>query len=581
MLNQSVKKTGLIVIFLFGILLTMCAEVPIQTANKEFDAALKLFLDAKDSDNPRLDYRNGLAALDKASKITKDNDAIVRCHYFRAFSYFILRDYDHANQEIEKVIKLASDIYPAGGPIKYEGDIIAAVQDGSASLNEALIALTANEMKSAAAFGKSLEKYFNKTKGEANEELINRTAATIVTLAILSQAFCSAENLAEEKTAQSLCQDNMRQIIKGWLAYIKNNQDRLPPICLKVNNTGSSCHDRAEWSSIIGKYLPDPDLQKAKFDAPAIAVKIMPGSVMQCPGAQPWPSGYTSSYGVDYGMNHAVPEAAKTLGQINNPHDLIVFVDSKNSFAGPAWGYQYVQFRHSGGTNVAYADGHVDWKSKAELPDDNKLAMWKPQQGPVYKVKLDVEDQETNSPINTQTVIGTIRKPTYVSQGEGLIAKIKNVPALKGKALIIGDNSEKLGQNIAFTIDPVKSGKYEIKFDYLPLKSENSHVAVFDLRNSASKQFFVLTMHNNMNDLSIIIDGKEKLLTNTLTLDNPASFSMIINFDNWTYELSVNGKNVADGALSTLDVHNLSDMAFWTPGISEFAIKNLIADIIK
>lgn len=581
MLNQSVKKTGFIAMFAFGLSLMLSAQVPLQISNKEFDAALKLFLDAKDSDNPRLDYRIGLAALDKVSEITKDNDAIVRCHYFRAFSYFILRDYVHANQEIEKVIKLASDIYPAGGPIKYEGDIIAAVQDGSASLNEALIALTANEMKSAAAFGKSLEKYFNKTKGEANEELINRTATTIVTLAILSQAFCSAENLAEDKTAQSLCQDNMRQIIKGWLAYIKNNQDRLPSICLKVNNTGSSCHDRAEWPSIIGKYLPDPDLQKAKFDAPASAVKIMPGSVMQCSGAKPWTNGYTNSYSVDYGMNHAVPAGAKVLGQIKNPHELIIFVDSNNSFAGPDWGYGYIQFRHSGGVNVAYADGHVDWKSGAELPDDNKLAMWKPQQGPVYKVKLDVEDQETNSPINTQTVIGTIRKPTYVSHGEGLTAKIKNVPALKGKALIIGDNSEKLGQNIAFNIDPVKSGKYEIKFDYLPLKSENSHVAVFDLRNSASKQFFVLTMHNNMNDLSIIIDGKEKLLTNTFTLDNPASFSMIINFDNWTYELSVNGKNVADGALSSLDVHNLSGMVFWTPGISEFAIKNLVADKIK
>jgi prepilin-type processing-associated H-X9-DG protein len=379
MLNQSVKKTGLIVIFAFGVALMMsAAQVPLKTPNKEFDAALQLFLDAKDSDNPKLDYRNALAALGTISETAKDNDVIARCHYFRAFAYFILRDYENANREAEKVINLAPIAYPAGGRVKYEGDIISAVQDGSASLNEALIALTANGMKTSAPFGKSLGTYFEKNKGKANEELINQTTTTIVLLAVLSPAFCSAENLAEEKTAQSLCQDNMRQIIKGWLEYVKDHQDQLPPICLTVNNTGSSYHDRAEWPSIIGKYLPDPDLQKAKFDAPASAVKIMPGSVMQCPCAKPWPSGYTSSYGVDYGMNYAVPAGAKTMGHIKNPHALIVFVDSSNSFAGPDWGYGYIQCRHSGGANVAYADGHVDWKSKAELPDDKKLQMWKP-----------------------------------------------------------------------------------------------------------------------------------------------------------------------------------------------------------
>lgn len=581
MLNQSLKVTGLIGMFVFCITLTTLAEVSLQNTNKEFEAALKLFINAKDSDNPKLDYRNALTALSKVAETVKDNDIIVRCHYFRAFSYFILRDYVHANQEIEKVIKLAPDIYPAGGRIKYEGDIITAVQDGSASLNQALIALTANEMKSAAAFGKSLWKYFDKTKGDANEALIGQTTTTIVTLAVLAPAFCNGENLAEEKTAQSLCQDNMRIIIKAWLAYVKNHQDRLPPICMKVNNTGSSYHDRAEWPSIIGKYLSDPDLQKVKFDAPASAVKIMPGSIMQCPGAQPWTSGYTSSYGVDYGMNHAVPEGAKTLGQINNPHDLIVFVDSKNSFAGPDWGYGYIQFRHSGGANVAYADGHVDWKSRVELSNDKKLPMWKPQLGPAYKVNLEVEDQAIDSPITTQLVVGTIFKPTYISQGEGLTAKVENIPALKGKALLIGDSSELLSQNIAFGVDSIKNGQYEIKFDYLPIKSTKSHIAVFDLRNSASKQMFVLAMLGNMADLSIIIDGKENLVTGILSQETPANFTLTINLDKWTYELLVNGNKVADGGLNTLDDHNITGMVFWTPGTSEFAIKNLVADKIK
>lgn len=581
MLSSCILKKFSIMIFIFGVAWPGAAQVPLQIPNKEFDIALKLFIDAKDSDNSKLDYRNVIAVLGRVAEKSKDKDVIIRCHYFSAFSYFILRDYIHANQEAEKVINLAPEIYPEGNRIKYEKDIISAVQEGSATLNQALIALTASGMKSAAAFGKSLEKYFDKTKGDAKSDLIEQTHITIVCLALLAPAFCSQDNMAEEKTSQSLCQDNMRQIIKSWLAYIKDHQDQLPPIRLTVNNTGSSYKDCAEWPSIIGKYLPDSDLQKVKFDAPAIAVKIMPGSVMQCVAAQPWPSGYTSSYGVDYGMNYAILSGAKTLGQINNPKEVIVFIDSKNSFAGPDWGYSYIQFRHSDGCNVAYADGHVDWKSKEDLNNDKKSPIWIPQLGPVSKVNLNVEDQEIGSPIKTQGVIGTILKPTYVSSGEGLNAKVENVPALKGKALFIGDSSESLTQNVAFGIEQIKNGKYEIKFDYLALKSGRSHIAVFDLRNSASKQLFTLAMNINMTDLSILIDGKENTIPDILKPETSANFALIIDLDKWTYELLINGKNEAEGTLNTLVDHNLVGMVFWTPGISEFAIKNLVADKMK
>ena len=207
--------------------------------------------------------------------------------------------------------------------------------------------------------------------------------------------------------------------------------------------------------------------------------------------------------------------------------------------------------------------------------------MWKPQLGPAYKVNLEVEDQAIDSPITTQLVVGTIFKPTYVSQGEGLTAKVENIPALKGKSLLIGDSSELLSQNIAFGVDSIKNGKYEIKFDYLPIKSVKSHVAVFDLRNSASKQIFTLSMNGNMNDLSIVIDGKEQLFPGILRPDVPANFDLNIDFDKWNYQLLVNGNKLADGALNTVDNHNLVGMVFWTPGASEFAIKNLVADKIK
>jgi len=171
----------------------MIAQVSLKTPNKEFDSALKLFLDAKDSDNPKLDYRNGLVAMGEILKLTHDNDVKARCHYFRSFSYFILRDYARANQEIERVIELAPNVYSKDVRIRYEEDIVSAVLEDDVALDDALIALTANDMKSAAAFGKSLEKYFNKTTGEVNEELIGKTTVTIVVLSILSPAFCPSK----------------------------------------------------------------------------------------------------------------------------------------------------------------------------------------------------------------------------------------------------------------------------------------------------------------------------------------------------------------------------------------------------
>ena len=578
---RNVMKTSVIGMVVWCATCMAAAQTPLQPPNQEYDAAVRLFLDAKDSGNPRLDYRDGLDAFGKIVESAKDDDLRMRCHYFLAFSHFLLRDYVRAGQEAEKVAELAPAAYPEGGRIKYEADIVSAVQEGSASLNQALIALTANEMKSAAAFGKSLGKYFDKTKGAANEEMVAQTATTITVLAALSPVFCPEGNLAEEKTAQSLCQDNMRRIIKGWLAYVKEHKDQLPPICLTVNNTGSSYHDRAEWPTIIGKYLPDPDLQKAKFDAPASAVRIMPGSVMQCPAAPAWLNGYTSSYLVDYGMNHAVPAAAKTLGQINNPGELVVFVDSDNSFAGPDWGYGYIQCRHSGGANVAFADGRVDWKSKAELPNAKDSPIWQPRLGPARKVALDLDDQAVGAPVSTQPVAGVISKPTYVSQGEGLAAKVEDVPALKGKALLIGDNSEPLSQNIAFSIDAIKTGKYGAAFDYCPVKCGASHIAVFDVRNSAQKQIFTLAMHANKSDLSIIIDGKTFPFNKALNPDDPAHFDLTIDLGSWSYQLSVNGGKLSDGALNSVADHDLVGMVFWTPGVSEFAIKNLVADVIK
>jgi len=372
----------------------------------------------------------------------------------------------------------------------------------------------------------------------------------------------------------------MRSIIKGWRDYIRDHNGKVPPISIKVNNTGSSCHDRAEWPTIIGKYLPDKNLQNCKFDAASSTVKIMPGSIMQCPAAKPWRNGSTSPYVVDYGMNH-MADNIKTFKDIENPHELIVFIDSRNSYAGPVWGYNYIQFRHSNGVNVAYADGHVDWKSKAELPNDEKLPIWAPQSSPTHKVCLELENQVIGLPITTQLVVGTIVKPTYISKGKGLTARVEDIPELNGKALVVGDNSELLNQNIAFSIDSVKSGKYEIMFDYFPIKNGNNHIAVFDLRNSVSQKIFKLSMHKNRTDLSIRMNGKEQLFTNVINSDKTTNFNLFVDFDKWDYQLLVNGKKLVNGELGSVNDHNLRGMIFSIPGTSEFAIKNLIANRIK
>lgn len=581
MIKLRALKTMLIFALVGCITVSLFAETHSYKRGKKFEAALKMFLLAKDSDNPALDYRHSLAAFKNIIDNSSNADEIVRCQYFIALAYFIMRDFQQANNTASKIMDLAVAAYPDDAGIQYKKDVVAAVEDGDTSLNEALIALSANKMKHAAAFGESLESYYKKIMSKTNMKLNNQSMTTIIILALFSSDFCPEGNLAKEKTEQSLCQDNMREIIKGWLLYIKNNRGELPPINIKVNNTGSSCFDRAEWPTIIGKYLPDSDLRKAKYNAPACEVKIMPGSIMQCPAGKPWGKGYVTSYKVNYGMNYMVPKRAKTLKGIENLNKLIVFIDSDNSYAGPSWGYTYIKCRHSGGANVAYADGHVDWKSKAELINDAALPMWTPKISPSSKVRLMVEDQADGSSVNIQSGAGVISKPTYVSKGDKLTAKIKQIPALKGKALVIGDNSTILNQNVAFSINPVNSGAYKIEFEYATLSCSNNSVMVFDLRNSEQKQIFVLAVKNNMRDISVGVNGEMKLFANTFEPNKAAKICLMVDLDNWSYKLLINDVEKANSSLQTVNVHSLATMVFWTPGLSEFAIKNLVADKIK
>lgn len=346
--------------------------------NKDFNSAVELFLQAKVSDNPLLDYHHSIRAFNQILSTSKDANIIARCHYFLAFNWFILKDYKRASYEALNFLKDARDVYPGNPAVSYANDIVAVIDDGSASLDDVLNSLVAKDMKTNALFGKSLKKYYEKANNNEQNKNNKEIIITISTLSIFSCFLCSAENLAEIKVDQALCQENMRKLIKGWRTYIEANNGDLPSLAIKVNNTGKSWIDNAYWPTIIGKYLPDEYLSKVKSDLECQSVRIPADSIVNCPGESKLA---VDSYTVHYGMNYALLKKSggvEKYSQIPAPDKIIVFTESNKAYSGPNWGWNYIQFRHSGGTNVAYADGHVDWISQDKLPKEINAGMWQP-----------------------------------------------------------------------------------------------------------------------------------------------------------------------------------------------------------
>ena len=224
----------------------------------------------------------------------------------------------------------------------------------------------------------------------------------IAIIAVLAAMLLPALNKARSSAQKIQCANNLQQVGKANAMYLDDNEDQ---ICPHKNggpdgNGGRFFHLARPSKSLLGGYLGNNEQSPPRFCGIAfydnnardrLACPTMSGVAAE---------GKNTSYG--YALNHnfsnhnsfsvrgytkytlvKMPARTCFVSEIDNCGNFRIIykttIVSANDGTGP------VEFRHSGGANVAFLDTHVDWLSRAKFPGqhnygDNSyyMSFWAP-----------------------------------------------------------------------------------------------------------------------------------------------------------------------------------------------------------
>lgn len=200
----------------------------------------------------------------------------------------------------------------------------------------------------------------------------------IAIIAILASMLLPALSQAREKARQASCSSNLKQIGLGWLMYIDDARETLPPLYLV--NAGGQSGGYYHTPELVHSYINDANVWKCPSDT--VGQSFDYSIVCMYGYNQSRFSGYTN---FDSGL---------ALSRITDPSGTIVFLDDQNLYAGPyspsvASGYDpdYVLLnslsdttgtraanRHNSRYNLLWAEGHV---ASANATKYKEWSYWK------------------------------------------------------------------------------------------------------------------------------------------------------------------------------------------------------------
>jgi len=170
----------------------------------------------------------------------------------------------------------------------------------------------------------------------------------IAIIAILAAMLLPALSKAREKARQISCANNLKQIGLAFFMYTQDNDERLPIWGYSTTN------DTAAWYQVLNssylhnrRVFKDPSASLGNYDLA-------------------WGDPVTYGYN---GNGDTWQIWTRKISSFSYPTKVILVAGRKrfpwgqnwNIFGGPGEAYQTAEARHSGGTNILYLDGHVEW----------------------------------------------------------------------------------------------------------------------------------------------------------------------------------------------------------------------------
>jgi prepilin-type processing-associated H-X9-DG protein/prepilin-type N-terminal cleavage/methylation domain-containing protein len=229
----------------------------------------------------------------------------------------------------------------------------------------------------------------------------------IAIIAILAGMLLPALSKAKARGQSTVCVNNLHQLQRGWLVYVQNSDDWMPPNILADDAPGYMA-ESGSW--VVGNAWKD--LTPSNIMTGVIYREVDSVQVYRCPSDRSTVKNHPEqrrwrSYSASLGLN-ASAHTATGIGEINTfsqmprkssalgtpgPSRIFVFAEEHESFIdsgaiafGTPWWEPKGDFdagvfwddipadRHNNGCNLSFVDGHVEywpwkWKRQATRPN--------------------------------------------------------------------------------------------------------------------------------------------------------------------------------------------------------------------